>query len=151
MLLRRSFTVLAATALAATLVAPPVQAAGPSRGHLFPTTIELPNGFQPEGIAIGRLPYAYFGSRADGSIYRANLVTGRGRIISPGPGTPSLGMKLDGRGRLFVAGGTGGDARVIDAVRGRVLASYRLQAGSAFINDVVLTRDAAWFTDSRNP
>jgi len=31
----------------------------------------LPNGFQPEGIAIGPGRVAYFGSRADGSIYRA--------------------------------------------------------------------------------
>jgi sugar lactone lactonase YvrE len=71
-------------------------------------------------------------------------------VISPGPGTPSLGLKIDQRGRLFVAGGTGGDARVLDARTGRVLASYPL-ASPAFINDVVLTPTAAWFTDSANP
>jgi sugar lactone lactonase YvrE len=151
---RRTVVILAVAALAVVLAAPPAQAA-PSRSApdaaLLPTTIALPDGFQPEGIAIGTLPYAYFGSRADGSIYRASLLTGRGRIISTGPGTPSLGLKLDGRGRLFVAGGTGGDARVVDGFSGRVLASYRLQTGTTFINDVVLTRDAAWFTDSANP
>lgn len=122
-----------------------------AKGRAFPATFPLPDGFQPEGIAIGPGPVAYFGSRADGSVYRASLVTGRGRVIADGPGTPSLGMKTDHRGRLFVAGGTGGDARVLDGRSGRLLASYRLASGASFVNDVVLTRDAAWFTDSTNP
>ncbi|MEV4899566.1 hypothetical protein AB0K48_60640, partial [Nonomuraea sp. NPDC055795] len=42
----------------------------------LPETIPLPNGFRPEGIAIGSGPLAYFGSLANGSIYRANLRTG---------------------------------------------------------------------------
>ncbi|WP_440069707.1 superoxide dismutase [Streptosporangium sp. OZ121] len=117
----------------------------------YPAEFPLPDGFQPEGIAIGPGAAAYFGSRATGAIYRADLRTGRGRIIDPGPGTPSLGLKTDARGRLFVAGGTGGDARVIDTRNGKVLASYRLATGTAFVNDVVLTRDAAYFTDSTNP
>ncbi|MFF5111381.1 superoxide dismutase [Streptosporangium sp. NPDC000509] len=117
----------------------------------YPTEFSLPDGFQPEGIAIGPGPSAYFGSRGTGAIYRADLRTGKGRIINPGPGTPSLGLKVDPRGRLFVAGGTGGDARVIDTRTGKVLASYRLTTGAAFVNDVVLTRDAAYFTDSANP
>jgi sugar lactone lactonase YvrE len=119
-------------------------------GGFFPDSFALPTGFQPEGIAIGRLPFAYFGSLATGSIYRANLLTGRGRIISVGPGTPSVGLKLDDRGRLFVAGGAAGDARVVDARTGAVLASYSFAAAPTFVNDVVLTPDAAWFTDSQN-
>src|SRR5690349_15277352 len=91
---------------------------------VLPTTINLPNGFQPEGIAIGVLPFAFFGSRATGDLFRVNLVNGQGAIFSKGPGTASLGMKLDLRGRLFVAGGTGGDARVVNAVTGDVLASF---------------------------
>ncbi|GAB3989099.1 hypothetical protein GCM10029978_113300 [Actinoallomurus acanthiterrae] len=117
----------------------------------FPTSISLPKGFQPEGIATGLGPFAFIGSMADGSIYRADLRTGRGAIVSRGPGTPSLGMKLDPYGRLFVAGGTGGDARVVDARTGRVLASYRLATGPSFVNDVILTQGAAWITDSTNP
>ncbi|GAA1017585.1 hypothetical protein GCM10009556_065020 [Acrocarpospora pleiomorpha] len=117
----------------------------------FPTEVALPDGFQPEGIAIGSHAAAYFGSRATGAIYRADLRTGQGQIINPGPGTPSLGLKIDGRGRLFVSGGTGGDARVIDSRSGQVLASYQLASGAAFINDVALTRHAAYFTDSTNP
>ncbi|GAA1537401.1 hypothetical protein GCM10009678_19800 [Actinomadura kijaniata] len=132
--------------------APDRHTPGPRPGPaVAPATIRLPNGFRPEGIAIGPGPVAYFGSMADGSLYRADLRTGRGAIFSRGPGTPSLGMRTDGRGRLFVAGGTGGDARVVDVRTGRVLASYRLATGPAFVNDVIIARGAVWITDSTNP
>lgn len=134
--------------LAALLVLSPAVA---SASPVFPTSFDLPDGFQPEGIAIGPGPVAYFGSLADGSIYRADLVTGRGKIVSKGPGSPSVGMKTDHRGRLYVAGGAAGNARVIDTRSGKILASYQLATGASFVNDVVLTRDAAWFTDSLNP
>jgi sugar lactone lactonase YvrE len=117
----------------------------------FPGVIALPNGFQPEGIAIGSAPFAYLGSRATGQIYRANLVDGSGTEISPATGTPSLGMKLDTRGRLFVAGGSAGDGRVVDVETGEVLASYRFAVAPTFVNDVVLTKTAAYFTDSLRP
>ncbi|MEV4534619.1 superoxide dismutase [Asanoa sp. NPDC049518] len=137
--------------LAATLLGPAGTANAHDRHDLFPTTIALPNGFQPEGIAIGTLPYAYFGSRVDGAIYRASLVTGRGEIINPGFGTGSLGLKLDDRGRLFVAGQTSGDGRVVDARTGKTLKVWNFTDGTSFVNDVILTPDAAWFTDSRSP
>ncbi len=60
--------------LSVTLVAP-VQAHG--RHKHFPDRIELPVGFLPEGITIGRAPVAYLGSRADGDIYAADLETAR--------------------------------------------------------------------------
>ena len=43
-----------------------------------------------------------------------NLLTGKGRVISQGPGTPSVGLKIDPRGRIFVSGGPAGNARVVD-------------------------------------
>jgi sugar lactone lactonase YvrE len=114
-----------------------------------PTHIDLPDGFQPEGIATAKHHRGYFGSLADGDIYRLNLLTGKGKTISQGPGTPSVGLKLERRrSRLFVAGGSGGDARVIDVRTGHVLRSYRLSGAGGFINDVTLARGAAWFTDS---
>jgi hypothetical protein len=141
---RRTLAIVAATMLAVTL------GAAPASAHSL-ASYDLPAGFQPEGIAIGSAPYAYFGSRADGDIFRLSLRTGKGSVISQGPGTPSLGLKLDGRGRLFVSGGSGGDARVVDVAGGRVLQSYKLQTVPSFINDVTLTGGAAWFTDSTNP
>ena len=120
-----------------------------SSDHLPGTTIDLPDGFSPEGIATsGR--YGWFGSLADGDIYRVNLKTGKGSVISQGPGTPSVGMEIDRRGRLFVAGGPAGDARVIDGRSGELLKSLQLVDGTSFINDVILSRGAAWFTDSFN-
>ncbi len=144
---RRTLAIVLLTALTVTVTAAPAQASSHPR---LQTSFALPAGFQPEGIAIGKAPYAYFGSRVDGDIYRASLITGRGQVISQGPGTQSLGLKLDG-GRLFVAGGSGGNARVIDVRSGRVLKSYTLQSVPSFINDVVLTGGSAWYTDSTNP
>jgi sugar lactone lactonase YvrE len=58
-------------------------------------------------------------------------------------------MKVD-RGRLFVAGGPTGDAYVYDARRGTTIATYELPtSGATFVNDVVVTKRAAWFTDSQ--
>nr|WP_296067685.1 hypothetical protein [uncultured Actinoplanes sp.] len=50
-----------------------------------------------------------------------------------------------------MSGGSGGNARVIDVRSGKVLRSYTLQSVPSFINDVVLTGGAAWYTDSTNP
>ncbi|NEW49076.1 superoxide dismutase [Nocardia cyriacigeorgica] len=145
---RLFYTAAVFACLAATVLVP----AQAGAQQPFPTTIDLPAGFQPEGIAIGAVPVAYFGSRADGSLYRADLATGRGSVFSRGPGTPALGLAIDSRGRLFVAGGTGGHARVVDVDTGAVRASYRLGTPpDTFVNDVVLTPAGAWFTDSRTP
>ncbi|TYK45985.1 superoxide dismutase [Actinomadura decatromicini] len=114
-----------------------------------PDQIALPNGFQPEGIATGPGPVAFFGSRSTGAIYRADLRTGKGELISKGPGTPSLGLETRGD-RLYVAGGKAGDARVVNTENGEVVKSYKLTTKAAFINDVALTKDAAWFSDSTN-
>ncbi|MEV6364432.1 SMP-30/gluconolactonase/LRE family protein [Nocardia asteroides] len=142
-----------AAVLAGVVVSLPLPTApAPAEDLLFPATLALPAGFRPEGIAIGSLPVAYLGSMADGSVYRANLVTGHGDLLSRGPGTPALGLRLDERGRLFVAGGTGGDVRVLDAWTGAQLATYRVATGSAtFVNDIVLTPAGAWITDSTEP
>jgi sugar lactone lactonase YvrE len=124
--------------------------AGPDHSEQFPTRIELPNGWLPEGIAI-RQTTAFFGSRADGDIYAADLRTGEGRVIAEGPGTPSVGVKVDNRGRLFVAGGPAGTGRVVDTSTGAQLRNYQFTTATSFVNDVVLTPDAAWFTDSQQP
>lgn len=142
----------AGLALTAVLGAGAATATPPDKGDRpsYPERVELPDGFQPEGITIGKRATAYFGSRLDGDLYSIDLRTGEGEVVSQGPGTPSVGLKVDKRERLFVSGGTAGDARVVDARSGTVLASYQLAEGTAFINDVVLTRDTAWFTDSEN-
>lgn len=114
--------------------------------------IALPNGFQPEGIANSG-NFLYVGSIPTGAVYRADITTGVGSVLVPSQaGRAAIGIKLDARGRIFVAGGATGKAFLYDAASGQDLASYTLTlAQPTFVNDVILTSDAAWFTDSRNP
>src|SRR4051812_28265166 len=80
----------------ATASAGPAAATGAKKAT---RVLSLPNGWAPEGIEISPLGNAYLGSRVTGSIFRLNLFTGSGSVIFTGPGTPSLGLKLDRRGR----------------------------------------------------
>ena len=115
----------------------------------YPDTIRLPDAFQPEGIAIVGSTF-YVGSIPTGAIYRGSLRSGRGAILVPGgAGKAAIGVEVN-RGRLFVAGGPTGKAFVYSARTGRELAAYQLTSAETFVNDVVVTRSAAWFTGSVN-
>jgi sugar lactone lactonase YvrE len=117
----------------------------------FPDVIPLPNGFQPEGISIGKGTTFYVGSIPTGAVYRGNLRTGAGAVLVPArSGRAAIGLEYD-RGRLFVAGGPTGRAFVYDAKTGGDVANLQLTTAATFVNDVVVTRRAAWFTDSVNP
>lgn len=139
---------LAALAAAGTGTATAAPAGGKDT---WPTRFPLPDGWLPEGIAIGARPYAYLGSRATGGLYRADLRTGEGTVLYPGAsGQIAVGLKVDRDGLLYVAGNTG-VARVHDARTGEVLVTHQLtEATGHFINDVTLLGDRAWFTDSRD-
>ena len=136
---------LLALVLVAALAAP--AAAGE---QAFPKRIDLPDGFQPEGIAISGGQF-YVGSIPTGAVYRGKLRTGRGAVLVPAtPGRTAIGVDVN-RGRIFVAGGPTGNAFVYDAGSGASLTTFPLSSGGSFINDVVVTKGAAWFTDSFNP
>lgn len=126
-------------------------AAAVASAQTLPTTIPLPLGWQPEGIASGRGPTLYVGSLAGGAIYALDSRSGAGRVLSPGvSGQVAAGLKFDSRSNLiYVAGGPGGVARAVDAATGAVVATYALGAG--FINDVVVTPSAVYFTNSAAP
>ena len=150
----RRRTLLAATVAVptATLLTRTAAGAQPIESEgFFPTEFSLPNGFMPEGIAIGPGPVAYFGSRADGRIFRVKLATGTGADFSPAVGHPTTGLKTDLRGRLFACGASAGNGRVISLRTGAVLVTYQFTTAASFVNDVILTPDAAWFTDSLAP
>ena len=116
----------------------------------FPEVIPLPNGFQPEGIVVGEGNTAYAGSLANGDIYAANLESGAGHIAIEGPGTPAVGLDYDRRtGYLFVSGGPNGDGRIYNTHTGELVAAYDF--GGGFVNDVIVTPHAAYFTDSFTP
>jgi sugar lactone lactonase YvrE len=125
-----------------------------ANGRLFPDTISLPDGFQPEGIAIGFGATIYAGSTTTGAIFAASLVTGHGAVlVPPQPGRAATGLSFDPRTNLiYVAGGPTGAAYVYDARTGATVATYQLTTATAtFINDQVVTPDAVYFTDSQRP
>jgi sugar lactone lactonase YvrE len=116
----------------------------------FPGEIALPNGWLPEGVVVGRGPVIYSGSRANGAIYAADLRTGQGAIVVPGAaGRVSVGLDFDPRTNyIFAAGGGTGKGYVYDAGTGALVAEYTLTDPGTFVNDVIVTRDAAYFTQS---
>jgi sugar lactone lactonase YvrE len=115
----------------------------------FPQVIQLPRGFQPEGIEIKGTTF-YVGSRVSGAIYRGNLRTGKGAILVPGgAGRPATGIEADNKGRLWVAGAQTGDVYVYNAHTGGVIRTHDFANSSTFVNDAVVTRNAAYFTDSQ--
>jgi hypothetical protein len=141
---------LAVVALA-TVASPTPAAAGGV--DLFPDTIALPNGFRPEGIAIGRGATIFAGSIGTGAVFAANLVTGEGSIlVPPQPGRASIGLSFDPRSDIiYVAGGPTGQGYAYSARTGETIAVFQLTTGPAFINDQIVTDDAVYFTNSLLP
>jgi sugar lactone lactonase YvrE len=117
--------------------------------------IVLPGATSAEGIAVGRGSTFYAGDLFTGDIYRGDLQRHTaGLFIDVSNGRMALGMKVDQRGRLlFVAGGFTGQAYVYDTATGATVAVYQFGNPStgAVINDVAVTREGAWFTDSVQP
>ena len=116
----------------------------------FPEVIPLPNGWQPEGIAVGNGTTFYVGSIPTGAVYRGDLRTGKGApLVQGAAGRAAIGVAFD-RGRLFVAGGSTGKGFVYDARTGATVRELQLATGggATFVNDVVVTKRAAYFTDS---
>jgi len=75
-------------------------------------------------------------------------------VLAPGvPGRAVTGLFVDQRSNYLFASGAGtGMAFVFDAGTGAELASYQLATTTpTFVNDVVVTREAAYFTDSFQP
>jgi sugar lactone lactonase YvrE len=121
-----------------------------SSANSFPDQINLPTGWAPEGIAIGKGTTFYVGSIPSGRVWRGNLRTGQGAEFIPDRGRRAIGLEYDQRKkRLFVAGGPLGDGYVYNARNGADIRQYDFASGDTFVNDVVVTRRAAWFTDSR--
>lgn len=118
----------------------------------FPPQLSLPDGWQPEGITAGRGSSVFVGSLADGAIWRADVRTGEGDVLAAGTsGNVAVGIDYERRAdRLWVAGGPTGEVRVYDATTGELLETYGFP-GSGFLNDLVVTRDAVYVTDSGAP
>lgn len=147
---RNRFIRLLSPALGATLVISGALGSAAAAVEPFPSVIVLPGATSAEGIAVGRGSTFYAGDFFGGDIFRGDLRTGTAeRFIDAPPGRMAVGLKADvANGLLFVAGGFTGQAYVYDLESGAQVASHQL---GGLINDVVLTKSGAWFTDSAMP
>ena len=144
---RRALIAVLATALALA-AAGPAAAAPP-----FPSKIQLPSGWAPEGITAGAGTTIYVGSLAGGAVWAGDVRTGEGDVLVPPWGGAAVGVEYEAdANRLWVAGGPTGTVRVYDATSGDLLRAYTFgPAGAVFLNDLVVTDDAVYVTDSLNP
>lgn len=110
--------------------------------------IELAGAAGAEGIAAGKGTTFYAGDRRLGDIYRGEIGDDEAELFIDAPaGRQAIGMKFDPRSDLlFVAGGSTGMAYVYDTTTGELVEEYTLAPG--FINDVALTPEGAYFTNS---
>jgi hypothetical protein len=154
----RRFVLLIAV-LSCVLAPLPATAAPAGNSGNFPGRIDLPDGFFPEGIESGRGTSVFVGSLVDGAIWTGDVRTGTGTVIASGAaGRVSVGMAYEAsRNRLWVAGGGPGfglglgDVRVYDASTGALLATFIPPGSVGALNDVAITHDAVYVTDSFNP
>ncbi len=138
--------VLVLAVLMAIAVASPVAAASK-----LPSRIDLPPGWMPEGITAGAGNTIYVGSLAGGGVWSADVRTGEEEILVQPWGGAATGVEYEkGAHRLWVAGGPTGTVRVYDARNGDLLRQYQFP-GTVFLNDLVVTKDAVYVTDSFNP
>lgn len=114
------------------------------------------NKFFPEGIAHQPATGDFFvGSTFDGTIVKGNIRSGQTSVFLPGgqDGRKSaVGMKLDNKGRLFIAGGMTGLIFVYNIYIKKLLARFESGSTPSFVNDAVITPNGdVYFTDSMSP
>ncbi len=127
----------------------------PAAARPKPDVVVLPGATSAEGIALGRGSTFYAGDLFTGDIFAGDLQRGTAELLVDAPdGRQAAGMDFDrSTGLLFVAGGFTGQGYVYDTSTGDTVASYQFAGpgSGALINDVVVTGDGAWFTDSTRP
>jgi sugar lactone lactonase YvrE len=149
----RSFRLRLAVFLAG--IAALVVGAIPAGAGEKPDRIVLEGASSAEGITVGRGSTFYAGDLFLGDIFRGDLKEDTARLFIDAPdGRQALGMSFDeGTGLLFVAGGFTGQGYVYDTTTRATVAAYQFADPNTgpVINDVVVTQDGAWFTNSTAP
>lgn len=147
-------------ALGAALLCGPAQAqtAAPIEKYELPAAVTF-----PEGIAYDAASDAFYtGSAVTGTLVRVNVKTKASEIVAPAgvlvPGGTTktfpavLGMKMDSRNRLWIAGGRAGKVWIVDARTGKVLKQLDVpDPAKSLVNDVALIGTTGYFTDTRVP
>jgi sugar lactone lactonase YvrE len=139
----------------------PVSGVAAESGHGHdgdhPDTIDLPAQFVGEGVAVGKNRTFYAGSvfgPTGGFIARGDLRKGTSEVFISDPLVPAAtGLKADLRhDLLWVSGAGSGQAAVYTLENGDPVVALTLAApATSFINDVIVTRKAAYFTNSFAP
>jgi|tagenome__1003787_1003787.scaffolds.fasta_scaffold20420264_1 sugar lactone lactonase YvrE len=118
-----------------------------------PTTIALPNGFQPEGITAhgSRL---FVGSVKNGAVWTSDTKGRSARVLVPGQaGRSAAGLKVRGD-RIFVSGAATGKVFIYDRRTGALVKEHTAVAvadpakSDSFLNDVAFRGSNAYFTES---
>jgi hypothetical protein len=136
-----------------------IAAAAPATAGSRTDVIVLPGATSAEGIAAGEDSTFYAGDLFAGDIFRGNVQEGTAEPFIDAPeGRAAVGMAVDLRhDLLFVAGGFTGQGYVYDTRDGRPVADFQFAAAGSLenpttlVNDVAVTEEGAWFTDSRQP
>ena len=144
--------------LTAVLLAGTLAACAPEPAPPEVTSYTLPGDrVFPKGVAYraGSQNF-YVGSTTDGTIFKGTLGKKDTEVLlAPSAERPSaIGMKVDEAGRLYVAGGASGKIFVYDTASRALIRAFDTPAaapGGTFINDVALTPEGAYFTDSIRP
>lgn len=111
----------------------------------------------PEGIAVNKANGDLFvGSTDDGAVYRGNAGEPGEFSLFLEPGQDGreavTGMKVDEQGRLLIAGRDTGRVFAYDAESGELIEAFEVPSdGDSLLNDLTLTADAAYLTDSFRP
>ena len=149
--------------LAASLAFGSLTAAGPTLAQSDIRTLPLPDAAAyPEGVTVDPISGAVYANSANtGVIFRIDPDSGAAAVIADPldlgdtppakPVSVALGLKADGQGRIWVAGARTGSMHVVDIATGERLARFTTPEGPWLINDVALTSDAAYFTDTLRP
>jgi hypothetical protein len=135
-----------AALIAMALVMPPATA------HHADRAIVLPGATGTEGVARLNGSTFFAGDLLTGDIFRGKINKGiAAKFIDAPDGRFAAGMKADSSDKLlFVSGGPTGQGYVYSTRTGAPVRSYQFQTPPTptFINDVALSKDGAWFTDS---
>ena len=118
----------------------------------LPRRIDLPRGWQPEGIAAGAGNTLYVGSIPTGAVAASTRAPAAAASSSPGAtGRAATGLKFAG-GRLFVAGAGTGKAWVYNVQHRPPARRVPARPGAAPTRSSTTSwspRSGAYFTDSR--
>lgn len=123
----------------------------PAAAHDAARAVVLPGATGTEGVARLNGSTFFAGDLLTGDVFRGTKNGGAMKFIDAPEGRFAAGMKADGADKLlFVAGGPTGQGYVYDTRTGDPVSSYQFQTppDATFINDVALSDDGAWFTDS---